>query len=119
MKSDEETKEKSLKRLFCNNRDEAHGDILIRGLWACDTDCILDVWVTDVNAKSNRSKDPHKVLAAHEREKKKKYPGACLKQHRDFSPFVVSTDGLLGKEAKILLKKLSLRLKSADLSMRV
>jgi hypothetical protein len=60
--------------------------------------------------KSNRSKEPHKVLlAAHEREKKKKYLGACL-ERRHFSPFVVSTDGLLGKDAKILLKKLSARL---------
>jgi hypothetical protein len=47
------------------------------------------------------------VLSAHEREKKKKYLGACLEQRRHFSPFVVSTDGLLGKEAKILLRKLS------------
>jgi hypothetical protein len=52
----------------------------------------------------------HKVLAAHEREKKKKYLGACLEQRRHFSPFVVSTDSLLGEEAKILLKKLSTRL---------
>ena len=75
-------------------------------------DCILDVLVTeDVDAKSNRSKDPHKVLAAHEREEKKKYLGACLEQCRHFSPSVVSTESLLGKEAKILLlKKLSLRL---------
>jgi hypothetical protein len=34
---------------------------------------IIDVWVTDVDAKSNRSKDPDKkVIAADEREKKKK-----------------------------------------------
>jgi hypothetical protein len=32
---------------------------------------------------------------------------ACLEQRRHFSPFVVSADGLLGKEAKILLRKLS------------
>jgi hypothetical protein len=47
------------------------------------------------------------VLEAHERKKKKKYLWACLEQRRHFSPFVVSTDGLLGKEAKILLRKLS------------
>lgn len=49
--------------------------------------------------------------AAHEREKKKIYLGACLEQRRNFSsPFVVSNDGLLGKEAKkILLKKISFR----------
>jgi hypothetical protein len=73
-------------------------------------DAIIDVRVTDVDVKSNRSKDPHKVLAAHEREKKKKHLGACLEQRRHFSPFVVSADGLLGKEAKMLLKKQSARL---------
>ena len=77
-RSDEETKENSAKRLFRNNRDEDRGGMLmIRGLWARSTDCIVDVRVTDVDAKSNRSKDPHKVLAAHEREKKKKCLGAC------------------------------------------
>jgi hypothetical protein len=91
-----------------NNRNEDRGDILIRGLWARGTgDCIIDVRITDVDAKSNRSKDSDKVLSAHGREKKKKYLGTCLEQRRHFSPFVVSTDGLLGKEAKILLRKLS------------
>jgi hypothetical protein len=55
-------------------------------------------------------KDPktsHKVLEVHEREKKKKYLEACLKQRRHFSPFVASTDNLLGKESRTLLKKLS------------
>jgi hypothetical protein len=48
------------------------------------------------------------VLAAHEREKKRKYLEACLRQRRHFSPFVVSTeDGLFGKDVKPLLKKLS------------
>jgi hypothetical protein len=49
------------------------------------------------DAKSNRSKAPDKVLAAQEREKKKKYLEACLEQRRHFSPFVVSTDGLLAQ----------------------
>ena len=52
----------------------------------------------DVDANSNRSKDPHKVLevAADEREKKKKYRDACFEQRRQhFSPSVVSTDGIL------------------------
>jgi hypothetical protein len=47
------------------------------------------------------------VLEVHEREKKKKYLEACLEQRRHFSPFVASTDGLLGKESPTLLKKLS------------
>jgi hypothetical protein len=88
-------------------QSEDRGDILVRGLWARRTDCIIDVRITDVDAKSQRSKDPLKVLEAHEREKKKKYLEACLEQRRHFSPFVASTDGLLGKESQTLLKKLS------------
>ena len=97
----------AVKRLFQNNRTEDRGDILVRGLWARGTDCIIDVRITDVDAKSQRSKDPLKVLEAHEREKKKKYLEACLEQRRHFSPFVASTDGLLGKESRTLLTKLS------------
>ena len=36
-----------------------------------------------------------------------KYLKPCLEQRRHFTPFVVSTDGLIGKEAKLPLKKLS------------
>jgi hypothetical protein len=97
----------AVKRFFQDNRTEDRGDILVRGLWARGTDCIIDVHITDVDSKSQRSKDPHKVLEAHEREKKKKYLEACLKQRRHFSPFVASTDSLLGKESQTLLKKLS------------
>jgi hypothetical protein len=97
----------SVPRTHPKTQCEDRGDLLIRGLWARGTDCIIDVRVTDTDAKSNLSKDPAKVLANHEREKKKKYLEACLGQRRHFTPFVVSTDGLLGREAKILLKKLS------------
>jgi hypothetical protein len=104
----DKSKDNPVKRLFRNNGcKEDRSDILIRGLWTCGTDCIIDVRITDVDAKSNRSKDLIKVLATHEREKKRKYLEACLGQRRHFSLFVVSTDGLLGKEAKTLLKKLS------------
>jgi hypothetical protein len=51
------------------------------------------------------SKDPAKVLEAHERERRK-YLKPVL-SNAVITPFVVSTDGLIGKEAKTLLKKLS------------
>jgi hypothetical protein len=76
------------------NRDELRGDLLIRGFWGHGTDCIIDVSVTDTDAKSNLSKDPAKVPEAHEREKKRKYLKSCLEQRRHFTPLVVSTDGL-------------------------
>jgi hypothetical protein len=80
--------------------------VLIRGLWAHGTDCILDVRIPDVDAKSNLSKNSDKVLTIHKWEKKKKYLEACLEQCRHVTPSVVSTDGLLGKEANTLLKKI-------------
>jgi hypothetical protein len=88
-----------------NNCTEDHGDILVQGLWACGTACIIDICIRDIDAKYQRSKNPHKVLEAQEREKKKKYLETCLEQRRHFSPFVASTEGLLGKESRTLLKK--------------
>jgi hypothetical protein len=100
----------SVHRNFHENQGDNRGDILIRGLWEGGTDCIIDVRVTDLDAKSSLSKDPAKVLENHEKEKKAKYLEPCLKQRRHFTPFVVSTDGLLGEEAKSVLKKLSIAL---------
>jgi hypothetical protein len=71
---------------------EERGNVLIRGLcWQQGTDAIIDVRITDLDTKSNISRAPMKVLAAHEREKKKrKYLlEPCLEQRRHFSPFVV------------------------------
>jgi hypothetical protein len=55
----------------------------------------------------NDPRTPKRVLKAHKKEKKKRYLKACLEQHWHFSPFAASTDGLLGKESRTLLKKLS------------
>jgi hypothetical protein len=74
------------------------------------TDVIVDVQVTDMVAKSYWSRDPNKVLATQEREQKKKHLQSCLKQHKHFTPLVDSTNGLIGREAGELLKRLSLRL---------
>jgi hypothetical protein len=104
----EENKENPVKCPFRNRScTEDQGDILIQVLWTCGTDYIMDIPITDIDAKSNRSKDSFKVLATHDHVKEKKYIEACLGQRCHFSPFMVSADGLLGKEAKTLLKKLS------------
>ena len=58
----------SLTRYPRKEGDE-RGDVLIRGLWARGTDCIIDVRVTDLDETSNISRDPDKVLESHEKEK--------------------------------------------------
>jgi len=90
--------------------DGQRGDVLVRGLFQRGTDCIIDVRVTDLDCKSQRSTDPDKILRRHEKQKKSKYLHACLKQRRSFCPFVVSTDGVLGFEANNLIKRLASKL---------
>jgi hypothetical protein len=86
------------------------GDLLLRGFWARGTDCIVDVRVTDTDAKSYCKRDPDKILESGEKLKKKKYLEACLEQRRHFTPFVCSVDGLLGREAKTFAKRLAAKL---------
>jgi hypothetical protein len=62
------------------NGGEMRGDLCIRGSWARGTDCIIDVRVTDTDAKSNLSRDPAKVL---------EISASCLAQRHHFIPFEV------------------------------
>ena len=50
------------------------------------------------------------VLSTAEQEKKRKYNGAAEARQASFTPFVVSTDGMLGREANFLLKRLTQRI---------
>ena len=70
-------------------------------------DAIIDVRITDTDARSYPKRDPKKVLQSQEKEKKKKYLDQCLLQRQDFFPFVVSVDGLIGSKASNMLKQLS------------
>ena len=90
-----------------STQTEERGDLLIRNLWERQRDCILDVRVTNLDAASNIHRKSEAVLLSHEHEKKKKYLQACLDQRHHFSPFVVSCDGMLGKEAKSVLQNLA------------
>jgi len=72
------------------------GDLLLCGLWSSATDCILDVRIADTEAKTYQAKDPMKVLASHEKNKKKNYLAPCHAQWCHFTLFIVSADGLLG-----------------------
>jgi hypothetical protein len=80
---------------------------LIRNVWEKGTDCIIYVRITDTDTNSYCNKDPQKVLEAVERLEKKKYIQPCFDQRHHFTPFVVSVEGLLGKEARTVIKTLA------------
>ena len=68
----------TVKKLLSDHPSDERGDVLIRGLWEQGTDYIIDVCLTDVDAKSCRSKTPEKVLAAQDWEKKGIYLEAYI-----------------------------------------
>ena len=86
---------------------EDRGGVLMRGFWERGTGCIFGVRVAGLDAPSQRHQVASKVLANHEKQKKRKYLESCSKQRRHFTPFVVSTDGMLGREANHTLKHLA------------
>ena len=90
--------------------EDLRGDIIIKGLFEQNQDCIIDVRVTDTDAPSYRTRNPYSVIKSQEAEKKKKYLRLCLEQRRTFVPFVVSVDGIIGREGRSLLKQITLRL---------
>ena len=90
-----------------NTPTEERGDLLVRGLWRPSSDCIIDVRLTDTDQKTYLPDTPYIVLEKQEQEKKKKYSKDCQKQRKSFTPFVVSIDGMFGKEAQALLKNLA------------
>jgi hypothetical protein len=68
---------------------------------------VVDIRIANVDSGSYLTLTPEKVLCRQEMEKKKKkkYLQACLDQRRNFTPFVSSTDRLMGREATALVKQ--------------
>ena len=68
--------------------------------------------MTDADAKSYCKRTTSKVLDRVTRKgKKRKYLGSCLENRRHLSPFVISVDGLLGREkAQTFEKRLAVKL---------
>jgi len=89
---------------------ENRGDVAAHGFWRRGATTIFDVRITDTDAPTYRSRDPAKVLAAHEKEKKDKYLADCLARRRHFTPLVFSVDGLRGVEATAAGNRLAVML---------
>ena len=63
--------------------------------------------ITDTEAPSYRNQDFTKVLAAQEKEKKKKYLAPLHAQRKDFTPMIYTVDGIAGREAKSAEKRIA------------
>ena len=92
------------------NYSQERGDIGIRGFWTKQFDRIVDIRITYPESNSNRNSTVEKLIEKQEKEKKSKYLQPCLERRRHFTPFIATTDGMLGKEAKNFVARLVDRL---------
>jgi hypothetical protein len=85
------------------------GDLQIRGLRGAQTQTIIDICVTDVDAVSNLRRGPSSAtFTYYEGVKRQKYAAACAACLRaDIQPFVVGADGSYGPAAISLMKTLA------------
>ena len=88
---------------------ERRGDTLVRNFWG-NRDCVIDVRCINLDADSYWTKDRATVLLRAEKDKKKKHLKDCIDSRRDFTPFIVSRDALLAKEANSFTKCVATKL---------
>jgi hypothetical protein len=86
---------------------QERGDILIRGFFDRARDCVIDVTISDLDAPSYSNKKAKAALKTREQAKKNRYQRPCESHRRDFVPFAVSADGILGREAFAFMQQLS------------
>ena len=83
------------------------GEFLIRGSWESQAEAIIDVRLGGPDCNTHKKEPMGTLLAQREKEKKDKHGKHCHKERKYFSPFALSVDGMLGKEALVLLVNLS------------
>ena len=82
---------------------ETRDDVLIRGLWERKTDAIINVKFVDSDADTCMFEPMVTFLAWWEKKKKDNHCKHCHEQQKHFSPFFLSVDGMLGREALVVL----------------
>ena len=79
------------------------GDVMIWGLWYQQADAIIDVKLGDADADSYTYEPMAALLAHWETIKKDVHGKQYQNQWKYFSPFVLSVDGVLEREALVIL----------------
>ena len=81
-------------------------------MWQPQVEALFDICVNDTDALSYRRRSPVSVLDSGAIEKKRVYRSAVEDRRGNFTPFVLSVDGLLQREASHFVKRLSASLAS-------
>ena len=80
---------------------------MVRGLWYIQVDAIIDIKLCEADAYSYKYEPIESLLSRLETIKKYNRGNHCHNQRKYFSLFALSVDGMLGREALVVLSKLS------------
>ena len=75
---------------------------MVQGLWDRQVDAIIDVKIGDADADSYKYEPMAALLAQWEMIKKDKHGKHCHNQRKHLLPFVLSVDGMIGREALVV-----------------
>ena len=84
---------------------EKIGDVIIQGLWEIKTDAIIDVRFGDTDADTYEPMD--KLLVFWYKENRDNSGNQLHEQRKHVYQFFLSVDGILGKEALVVLPNVS------------
>ena len=70
---------------------------MIRGLWYCQVNSIIDFKLGDADADTYKYEPMKSLLTRREKINKDKHGKHCNNQREHFSPFILSVDGFLGR----------------------
>ena len=79
---------------------------MIRDLWDIQVNSIIDVKFGASDEDTYKYNPMTSILARWEKIKKDKHGKHCHDQRKHFSPFVLSADRMLGREALVVLYQL-------------
>ena len=80
---------------------------MVRGLWGFQVDAIINVKLGDTDAASYKYEPMEVFLVRWENINKYKHGKHCHNQQKHFSPFVLSVEGILGREALVVILQCS------------
>ena len=80
---------------------------MVLGLWYQQSEAIIDVKLGNYDANSCKCAPMAALLTWWETIKKDKHGKHCSNQQKHFSTFVLYVDGILGREALVVLTQLS------------
>ena len=80
---------------------------MVKGLWDCQVYAIIDVKLGDADGNSYRYEGMAAILAWLKTIKKKKHGKNRHDQMKHFSLFFLSVDRMIGREALVVISKLS------------